>query len=150
MSNILVIEDEFDIATLYKICLEVEGYNVDIYNGTFNHIMSEDVFDKYQTVITDLMLPGISGKEIIGFIKGLNPNIRVVVVTAALNLIDESLLTHADMVLSKPFRPLDLIVAVQGKNLTEGNGATVLRRTMHRYIWEGNKHGDGKTGTRIS
>lgn len=144
--NVLVVEDEPDIAYLYKMALVDEGHDVDIYADRFDRFFTVDILDKYSAVIVDLMLPGISGKEIVSFIKGYNPNIRVVVVTAALNLIDETLLTHADMVLSKPFRPLDLVVAVEGDQMTEGNGATVLRRTMHRYIWEGTKKNGGPSG----
>lgn len=147
--NVLIIEDEYDIVHLYKMCLELEGHSVDIMVENFNDIFVSGAIDGYDVVIVDLMLPGLNGADVVSFIKGYNPEVRIVVVTAALNLIDEALLTSADMVLSKPFRPLDLVVAVEGTNLTESNGATVLRRTMHRYIWEGNRDGS-KAGKRVS
>lgn len=135
---IKVVEDEIDIAVLYKLTLQNEGHQVESITENFDRALQQETWLDVNVAILDLMLPNYSGADILSFLKKHCPWVKVVVVTAALNLVTDTILSTADMVLSKPFRPLDLLVAVENSDLTESSqGATVLRRTMHKYIWEG-------------
>lgn len=142
--KIKVVEDEIDIAVLYKMTLQNEGHNVDLITDDFDRVFLEETWSGINVAILDLMLPDCSGADVLDYITKNCPWVKIVVVTAALNLVNDTILSTADMVLSKPFRPLDLLVAVENSDLTESSqGATVLRRTMHKYIWEGVTHNGG-------
>jgi DNA-binding response OmpR family regulator len=141
---IKVVEDEVDIAVLYKLTLQSEGHDVELITSDFDQVFKSDSWSNTNIAILDLMIPECPGEIILNYLKKNCPWVKVIIVTAALNMVTDTILSEADMVLSKPFRPLDLMVAIES-NLTESSkGATVLRRTMHKYIWEGVTVNGGK------
>jgi len=56
-------------------------------------------------IILDVMMPGINGLELLKEIKKLNPNCRVVIMTAysSKDIVIEALRSHADDYIEKPF-----------------------------------------------
>ena len=81
MAKILVVDDEKGIRRELTALLREEGYSAEAAaSGTeAMAIMSEQSFD---IVVTDLMMPGIDGMELLRNIKGDYPNTIVVMITA--------------------------------------------------------------------
>lgn len=100
MKNILVIDDDVHIGNALEETLTNEGYRVSrAYSGT------EAVFvlsqAKPDLVLLDLMLPGLSGEEVLPHIKG----IPVIVLSAKTDINNkvELLLEGAVDYVTKPF-----------------------------------------------
>ena len=77
MKTIVVIDDDIYISSLISILLEKNGYRViKGYSGTEALLLLEK--ERPDLVLLDLMLPGISGEEVLSKIKG----IPVIVISA--------------------------------------------------------------------
>lgn len=116
--NILIVEDEINISNIEKGYLEKEGYNIDqAFDGkeAMDYINSKE----YDLIILDLMLPKISGEEIMQYVR-TKFDTPVIMVTAKVeeNDIIEGLQFGADDYITKPFSARELVQRVK----------TVLRR----------------------
>jgi DNA-binding NtrC family response regulator len=83
--KILIVEDEDTLCESLKRVLSKEGYAVDIAGS------SESAFDllektSYDLIITDIILPGISGIELLSKYKKRNPAQKVIIMTAYASL----------------------------------------------------------------
>ena len=81
MINILIIDDEPDLRSLLARLLSLEGYKVDT-AGTGEEGLRLLKKEDYQVAITDVRLPDINGLNLISEIKGINPAIEIIVLTA--------------------------------------------------------------------
>lgn len=113
--NILVVDDEREIADLVEIYLINEGYHV------FKAYNSEKVFTFFNEytihlVILDIMLPGINGLEICRMIRREH-NIPIIMLSAKTKDIDKimGLATGADDYVTKPFNPLEIVARVKSQ-----------------------------------
>jgi len=82
-SNILVIDDNIDIANIVKTSLEIDGFDVSMFNDP--HLALEHFkknLAKFSVVISDVRMPGINGPELVAIIKDLRPEIKVIFMTA--------------------------------------------------------------------
>ena len=105
MSNyILIVEDDNDISQMLRELLQQEGYAIkQAYAGTEALFYLEKECPK--AVILDLMLPGISGEELLSKIKTAYPQTAVIVVSAKEELQTRIsiLRSGADDYITKPF-----------------------------------------------
>lgn len=113
--NILVVDDEKEIADLVEIYLINEGYYV------FKAYGPEKVFTFFESypihlVILDVMLPGINGFEICRMIRK-DYNIPIIMLSAKTEDIDKimGLVTGADDYVTKPFNPLEIVARVKSQ-----------------------------------
>lgn len=116
--NILIIEDEKGISKIIKSYLEKEGYNVfQAFDGKEGLNFFEN--EKIDLILLDLMIPEISGEELIKEIRNKS-NVPVIMVTAKVNEEDiiNGLKLGADDYMTKPFSPKELVQRIK----------TVLRR----------------------
>ena len=100
METILIIDDDVAIGNLEQEVLEREGYTVQrAYSGTEALLLLKE--KKPSLILLDLMLPGMSGEDILPQIQG----IPVIVVSAKTAVEDkvELLLGGAVDYLTKPF-----------------------------------------------
>ncbi|MDF2615081.1 MAG: DNA-binding response regulator [Clostridia bacterium] len=112
MKNVLIIEDDMNIAELERDYLKLNGYKADIVqDGTEG--MQKAVSGVYDIIVVDLMLPGKNGYEIIKEIRK-KLEIPVIVVSAKSEDIDKirGLEYGADDYLTKPFSPAELVARV--------------------------------------
>lgn len=109
MKHILIIDDDIHIGNTIEESLIREGYQVSrAYSGTEAlYALSEDRPD---LVLLDLMLPGLSGEEVLPKIKG----IPVIVVSAKIDVQDkvELLLSGAADYITKPFEMRELLARI--------------------------------------
>ena len=109
MKNILIIDDDLDRGNVLEEILKNEGYSVSrAYSGT------EAVFVLSQSrpdlILLDLMLPGLSGEEVLPYIKG----IPVIVMSAKVDVDNkvELLLGGAVDYVTKPFHTKELLARI--------------------------------------
>lgn len=126
MPNILIIDDDIHISDMVSETLENEGYTVSkAFSGTeAMMILSQS---KPDLVLLDLMLPGLSGEELLPHIK----DIPVIVVSAKADTADKVglLLGGAVDYITKPFDMQELLarITVQlRKNASAENKAVII------------------------
>ena len=109
-TNILIVEDEKDIATLLADFLKDKGYIVTIAN---DGIKAVNLFEKYgaRLVILDIMLPGKDGFVILNKIRR-ESNTPVIIVSAKDTKEDKlnGILNGADDYIEKPY-DIDILLA---------------------------------------
>ena len=110
MKKVLLVEDNNDIHKLIKDILEKERYTIiSAYSGTEAISLIEK--DNIDLILLDLMLPGLSGEEIIKKVK----DIPIIVISAKISQEDkvEALLKGANDYITKPFDTKELIARVK-------------------------------------
>ncbi len=112
--KILVVEDEVKVATLLKKGLEQSGYVVDLaMDGEEGKQKFHD--GDYDLVLLDLMLPKVSGWELIPFMRQSKPALPIIALTARVAVEDrvEGLNLGCDDYLGKPFSFAELLARIQ-------------------------------------
>ena len=113
MNEILIVEDDMHISALLKEALQKEGYCcTQAFSGTeARHLLT---MNRYALVLLDLMLPGISGEDVLQEIRrqGQTP----VIVLTAKDTIDvkvEFLKKGADDYVTKPFDIKEVLARIE-------------------------------------
>lgn len=109
MKNILIIDDDLHIGNVLEETLTNEGYGVArAYSGTEAVLVLSQT--KPDLVLLDLMLPGLSGEEVLTYIKG----IPVIVMSAKVDVNNkvELLLGGAVDYVTKPFHTKELLARI--------------------------------------
>lgn len=126
MRPILIAEDERPIADLIELTLTGAGYACEQANdgGTAADLIAEH---DYELAVLDIMLPGIDGYELLGYLRSTGT--PVIFVTARTTLQDRvrGLNLGADDYLTKPFEPLELVARVESVLRRTGRANVVLR-----------------------
>lgn len=112
--KILIAEDEISTAKALKVILEKSKFSVDIvHNGTdaWSYIQASP----YEVIVLDIMMPGMSGLEVLAKIRENNMKTPVLMLTAKAELEDKvaGLDAGADDYLAKPFATSELIARVK-------------------------------------
>lgn len=110
--KILIIEDDTQIGNLEQEVLQQQGYTcLRAYSGTEAVILLER--EQLDLIILDLMLPGLSGEEVLKRIR----QIPVIVVSAKVGVDDKValLLGGAQDYLTKPFSTKELLARVEAQ-----------------------------------
>lgn len=113
--NVLVVDDEKEIADLIEIYLKNEGFNV------YKYYAGDKIMDVLKNVnidlaILDVMMPGIDGFLLCTKIRK-KYNFPIIFVTAKIEDIDKinGLTIGADDYVTKPFKPLELLARVKAQ-----------------------------------
>ncbi|SFR87784.1 response regulator transcription factor [Anaeromicropila populeti] len=132
MSKILVVEDDLDINKLLEKILQKQGYEVVCaFSGTEADLrLSLKSFD---LVLCDLMIPGISGEELIGRIRK-GKYIPIIALTAKLAIDDKVKVLElgADDYMTKPFEVRELLARVK---VQIRRGGLLQEENMNRKHW---------------
>ncbi len=112
--NILVAEDSEETATLIKFALEKSGYKVRLaHDGVEALQMIEQELP--DLLITDIMMPGMNGFELMGELTKRNISLRTIVL--AVQKSDEDIvrgLGHGAVdFVQKPFNPKEMVARVK-------------------------------------
>ena len=113
MNKILIVEDEIGIAIMEKNYLVKNDFDVEIAHDGAKALELIDKED-FSLVILDLMIPKISGEEVLKQIRE-SSNLPVILVTAKVNEKDvlEGFRHGADDYIKKPFSGLELVERVK-------------------------------------
>ena len=112
--KILIVDDQFGIRILLNEVLQKEGYQT--YQAA-NGVQALDIVKKHppDLVLLDMKIPGMDGIEILKRMKVIDPDIRVIIMTAygELDMIQEAMDLGALTHFAKPFDIDDIRVAVK-------------------------------------
>ncbi len=112
--RILVVEDEEKVSRFIVRGLVAERFAVDaVFDGT-SGLEFATTYD-YDLIILDLLLPGLTGTEVLHQLRQVNTHVPVLVLTARDALTDkvENFEAGADDYLTKPFAFAELLVRVK-------------------------------------
>ena len=114
-TNILVVDDEQEIADLVEIYLVSDGYKVFKASNAQDGLAILDKEDIH-LVLLDIMMPGMNGLEMCKKIRETN-NIPLIMLSAKSTDLDKilGLGTGADDYVVKPFNPLELTARVKSQ-----------------------------------
>src|SRR5688572_5512913 len=109
--RILVIEDDKELLYAVETILKVEGYKVDTALSVHSakSMLTEN---KYDLVITDIMLPYFGGFDLVDEAKKNGDKVPVIVITGMDEEILSNTITFAEKCITKPFGKQELLDAV--------------------------------------
>ena len=134
--NILVVDDEQEIADLVEIYLVSDGYKVFKASNAQDGL---DILDKedIHLCLLDIMMPGMNGLEMCKKIRETN-NIPIIMLSAKSTDLDKilGLGTGADDYVVKPFNPLELTARVKSqlRRYTQLNPNSNVHETVKNEI----------------
>lgn len=112
--SILIVEDEEKIVRLLEIELEYEGYET---GKALDGIDAFEMFlsQKWDLILLDIMLPGMSGIELLRRIRGKNSLVPIILLTAKDSIEDKvsGLDLGASDYITKPFRMEELLARIR-------------------------------------
>jgi len=153
--RILVVDDEPDITALVAYHLAKAGYRVSTASSGAEALRAASE-ERPDVVILDLMLPGVSGYDVLTELRSREEtrDVGVILLTARREETDRirGLSLGADDYLTKPFSPQELTLRVaavlrrlQAPAVASGNaltaGALVIDRSAHRVLLDGHELG---------
>lgn len=124
--KVLIIEDEYNLADVIKERLEKEKLIVDIVeDGEEGYYYAST--NTYDLIILDVMLPNMSGFQILNKLRTDNINSKIIMLTARSTIEDKlnGLENGADDYLTKPFH-MDELVARVNIQLKRNNNNNLL------------------------
>lgn len=123
--NVLVVEDERNLADAIVKILEDEGYNAEAtYDGKAGLTCAKSGL--YDAIVLDVMLPGMSGYDVVNRIRHAGVSTPVLMLTARTSTEDKvrGLDSGADDYMTKPFEAPELLARLRA--LTRRRGDVVI------------------------
>ena len=113
MKKILIVDDDAELSGNLTEILEDAGYQTDMAaNGTE---ALEKITDGFDVVMLDMIMPGMSGLEVITELKKLVPATKIIMITAFATVDNavQAIKLGANDYISKPFLIDDLLVTIK-------------------------------------
>ena len=123
--NVLVVEDERNLADAICQILKAEGMRTDVtYDGTTALTLAKGGI--YDAIVLDFMLPGMSGLDVVREIRRAGISTPVLMLTARTSTSDkvDGLDAGADDYMTKPFETPELLARLRA--LTRRTGDVVI------------------------
>ena len=120
--NVLVVEDERNLADAIVKILEDEGYNAEAtYDGKAGLTCAKSGF--YDAIILDVMLPGMSGYDVVNKMRHAGVSTPVLMLTARTSTEDKvrGLDSGADDYMTKPFEAPELLARLRALTRRRGD-----------------------------
>ena len=138
--RILLVDDDADIRETMVTLLSMNDYQVTaVADG--QSAIDKINREKYNIVITDLMMPKMSGIEVIKNLKGIDPDLQCIVITgyATVSTAVDAMKAGAYDYLMKPFNGsevLMLLKRVMELQDLQAENSQLKRNLQHRYDYE--------------
>jgi len=135
--RILIVEDEEKIARLLELELTYENYEIEkVYDGleAFKKFQEED----WDLILLDIMIPGLSGIEVLRRIRSSNTNVPVILLTAKDSIEDKvaGLDLGANDYVTKPFQIEELLARIRAvfrTNVSTNNVSTSVDVAWYEF-----------------
>jgi two-component system cell cycle sensor histidine kinase/response regulator CckA len=111
--SVLLVEDEDRLRKFARYTLESQGYVVTDAGGGEAALAALKPNQKFDLLVTDLMMPGIDGRELATRVRAVRPEIAVVFISGYVPDHRRVEGLPGAIFLPKPFTPLDLVKAVE-------------------------------------
>ena len=150
--RILIAEDDAHINELLHTALSKAGYStVQVYSGSEAKMLLGMGENKFDLILLDLMLPGMTGEELLAFVRS-GSDVPVIVLTAKDELDDKvSVLTGgADDYITKPFEIPEVVARVQVQLRRTVNEQGSDRLTYHDLVLDRTTRQVAVSGTPLS
>lgn len=137
MKNILIIEDEKNLARFVELELNHEGMVTEVYNDGRSGLQAALDSDKeWDLILLDLMLPELNGLDVARRIRQVS-NVPIIMMTARDSIIDQvSGFDHgADDYITKPFEIEELLARIRalGRRINIENEKNRVQQTTLEY-----------------
>ena len=127
--RILIVEDEKKVADIIERGLKAERFAVDVCHDGQSGWEAANIYN-YDLIILDLMLPGLTGTQVLEKIRSQNQQVPILILTARDGMADKikNFESGADDYLTKPFAFAELQLRIKAL-LRRGpvNRSSVLR-----------------------
>ncbi|MHB1049194.1 MAG: response regulator transcription factor [Bacteroidota bacterium] len=139
MAHILVIEDEPDMQRGLRDNLEFEGYDVTVI-GEGKKGLDSLVTGRFDLVLLDVMLPGMSGFDICKAARSQGVSIPIIMLTAKGEEVDKVLGLEfgADDYITKPFSVRELLARVKAVLRRTPSGVAITEKNITIGVLEVN------------
>lgn len=133
MIKILIVEDDLKISTMLKTLLTKNHYEVkSAFSGTEAILLLQN--ESFDLVLLDLMLPGLTGEEVL---TKINEQFKIPVICVSakddLNTKIEVIQGGADDYITKPFNNEELIVRIGAVLRRVNNGSKNTNATIFKF-----------------
>lgn len=138
MARVLVVEDDAAINDVVATRLKRDGHAVtQAFSGSEARLLLGEKNGAFDVVICDLMLPGVTGEELVGLIRGRDAATPIVVISARTTPADKIglLSLGADDYLAKPFDLDELAARVEVQLRHRGAAAPAAGATLRHRRW---------------
>ena len=88
MKTILIVEDDRDLANLFKIVMEMSGFEVAMIHDGRQGLRAVEEQSLPDVVMLDMHLPGVSGEEIYAALNARGEGRRVLLCSADVQLVE--------------------------------------------------------------
>ncbi|MCK1516630.1 response regulator [Bradyrhizobium sp. 190] len=128
MPRVLVVDDQADVRTMISIVLRIHQFEIVEAESAASalKLFEEASFD---LAIVDIFLEGTNGSDLIAALRGRVPGLPVIAISGmtALDFLSETPEVSNVVCLQKPFRPPDLMRAIEAAlgSLRQSAGAVV-------------------------
>jgi two-component system cell cycle sensor histidine kinase/response regulator CckA len=114
--TILFVEDESSIRQVILYTFGLRGYKVFTAQDGISAIqLYEEHKQEIDLVITDLGLPGMTGIDVFKKLKGLNPEVKIIITSGFLeqDIMNILLVAGAKAFIQKPYQPISVLQTVR-------------------------------------
>jgi CheY-like chemotaxis protein/glycine cleavage system H lipoate-binding protein len=112
--KVLIVDDDLEVCEAMRQSLLSEGYDIEKAHSGMEALKQCEQ-KSYDVVIADMVMPGLSGMDLLATLKGINDKIYVILVTGypTIPTAVQSIKIGAFDYLTKPFTPKELRIAVR-------------------------------------
>lgn len=114
MKRILVVDDEEVVLDVLSYLLDNSGYDVTVYSHP-NEAMHDMKQHRFKLLITDLVMPDVSGFELIEYASALTPDCKSIIITGnpSVEAANRARTLGVTDFIAKPFTSDEIVNAVQ-------------------------------------
>jgi DNA-binding response OmpR family regulator len=127
MPRVLVIDDQADVRTMISIVLRIHRFEI-VEAATAEAALKAFEDENFDLAIVDIFLQGSNGSDLIGNLRERMPGLPVVAISGmtALDFLSKSPELADVVCLQKPFRPNDLMRAIDAAQEAVGPSASAV------------------------
>jgi DNA-binding NtrC family response regulator len=103
LAKIALIDDDRDIINLFSEILELNGYTVSTFTDPLDALTNlQDNIEDYDLIISDFKMPCLSGNSLCQKLLTINPELKVIIISAYSDIECDRKFTYVSKPLSMP------------------------------------------------